>query len=94
MPKRTACANGQKRLHTMSELTTDQIRLISREVAREVVQELLGGAGVTMEDLIYLRKQREGSELAVMWIKRSAVTVAISSITYTLWLGIRAVLGK
>lgn len=70
--------------------TEAEVQAIAREVAREVVRELLDGAGVGIEDLIYLRRQREGSEQAAAWIKKSAITLAVTGVVWAVWNAITA----
>lgn len=67
-----------------------EIRAIAQEVAREVVRELLDGPGVTVEDLVYLRRQREGSQQLAAWIRKGAVMAAVSGSLWALWEGLKA----
>lgn len=67
-----------------------------REAVREGIEEALTKYGVEtanpnsmQADLIHLRKSRIGSEELAKWAKRSAITVAISSLLATLWNAIK-----
>ena len=63
-----------------------------REAVREGIEDALTKYGIDtsapnsmQSDMVYLRKSREGSEELSKWIRRSAITVAISSILASIW---------
>ena len=67
-----------------------------RQAVREGIEEALTKYGIdtsdptsTQADMLYVRKSRVGSEELTKWAKRSAITVAISSILATLWSAIK-----
>ncbi len=67
-----------------------------REAVREGIDDALTKYGIDTDnpnsmqsDMVYLRKSRMGSEELTKWAKRSAITVAISSLLATLWSAIK-----
>lgn len=63
-----------------------------REAVREGIDDTLTKYGIEINeptamqsDMVYLRKSRIGSEELAKWAKRSAITVAISTLLATLW---------
>ena len=67
-----------------------------REAVREGIDDALTKYGIEIDeptamqsDMVYLRKSRIGSEELAKWAKRSAITVAISSLLATLWNAIK-----
>ena len=67
-----------------------------REAVRECIDDALTKYGIDTDnpnsmqsDMVYLRKSRIGSEELTKWVKRSAITVAISSLLATLWSAIK-----
>lgn len=74
----------------------DKLKEIIRDAVREGIEDALTKYGIDtsdpnsmQSDMVYLRKSREGSEELAKWIKRSIITVAISSILATLWNAIK-----
>jgi hypothetical protein len=43
-------------------------------------------------DMVYLRKSRTGSDEVIKWIKRSAITAAVTGMLVALWQGIKTIL--
>lgn len=75
------------------------LRLI-REAVREGIDDALQRYGVDtadpaamQADMVYLRKSRTGSDEVVKWIKRSAITAALTGAVVALWQGIKQGLG-
>jgi hypothetical protein len=73
-------------------MVNDKLKQTIREAVREGIEEALTKYGIDtsspnsmQSDMVYLRKSREGSEELARWIKRSAITVAISSILAAIW---------
>lgn len=69
----------------MDEATT-------RIVVKEAVEQTLERMGFTVDepnklqaDMIYVRKAREGSEEVQKWIRRTAISVAITGMLYSIW---------
>ena len=80
-------------------MVNDKLKAIIREAVRESIDDALTKYGVDtanpnsmQADLIHLRKSREGSEELTKWMKRSIITVAISSLLATLWGAIKHVI--
>lgn len=70
-----------------------------REAVRDGVEEALTKYGVDTSDatgmqadMIYLRKSRTGADEVVKWIKRSAITAALTGALVALWQGIKTIL--
>ena len=70
-----------------------------REAVREGIDDALTKYGIDIDnpnsmqyDMLYLRKSRIGSEELTKWAKRSAITVAISSLLATLWNAIKHII--
>lgn len=68
-----------------------------RKLVRETVQETLLGLGFDMmdpnrlqADMHYLRKLRDGSEDVARIIRRSAITLSLSTGVYLLWEAVKA----
>jgi hypothetical protein len=77
-------------------MVNDKLKIIIRDAVREGIEEALTKYGIdtsdptsTQADMLYVRKSRVGSEELTKWAKRSAITVAISSILATLWSAIK-----
>ncbi|MGB4191947.1 MAG: hypothetical protein WBJ81_05315 [Rickettsiales bacterium] len=73
-------------------MVNDKLKEVIREAVREGIDDALTKYGIDtsspnsmQSDMVYLRKSREGSEELAKWVKRSIITVAISSILATLW---------
>ena len=73
----------------------DKFKNIIREAVRDGIAEALTKYGVDISnpnsmqsDMVYLRKSREGSEELAKWVKRSIITVAISSLLATCMLNV------
>lgn len=69
----------------MDEATT-------RIIVKEAVEQTLERLGFTVDepnklqaDMIYVRKAREGSEEVQKWIRRTAISVAITGMLYSIW---------
>jgi hypothetical protein len=74
----------------------DKLKQAIREAVRDGIEEALTKYGVDTSnpnsmqaDLIHLRKSRLGSDELAKWIKRSIITVAITSLLATLWSAIK-----
>ena len=70
-----------------------------REAVRDGVEEALTKYGVDTSDatgmqadMIYLRKSRTGADEVIKWIKRSAITAALTGALVALWQGIKTIL--
>jgi len=69
---------------------------VLREVIEETVARTLRHVGFTVDmpheiqaDLLYVRKARQGAEEVQKWVRRTAVSVAISGALYSIWQGIK-----
>ena len=67
-----------------------------KEAVREGITEALMKYGIDttdptamQADMVYLRKSRTGSDEIIKWIKRSAVTAAVTAFLIALWQGIK-----
>ncbi len=67
-----------------------------REAVREGIEETLTKYGIDTSnptdmqaDMVYLRKSRTGSDEVIKWIKRSAITAALTGALVALWQGIK-----
>jgi len=67
-----------------------------KRIVRESVQETLDSLGFTTDqpyqiqaDMMYLRKARIGSDEVAKWVRRTAVTTAVSGVLYALLEGIK-----
>lgn len=74
----------------------DKLKQAIREAVRDGIEEALTKYGVDTSnphsmqaDLIHLRKSRLGSDELAKWIKRSIITVAITSLLATFWSAIK-----
>lgn len=63
-----------------------------KQIVHASVREALGALGFTVEDphamrqdMIHLRKSRQGQEELAKWITRTAVGVAVTGLLYLLW---------
>jgi hypothetical protein len=70
-----------------------------REAVRDGLEEALTKYGLDTSDpsamqadMIYLRKSRTGSDEVIKWIKRSAITAAITGALVALWQGIKTII--
>lgn len=70
----------------------NKMKEMIREAVREGINDALPKYGIDIDDptsaqadMLYIRKSREGSEELTKWAKRSAITVAISTLLATLW---------
>lgn len=70
-----------------------------REAVRDGVEEALTKYGVDTSDatgmqadMIYLRKSRTGADEVIKWIKRSAITAALTGALVALWQGIKTII--
>ncbi|MGB4192030.1 MAG: hypothetical protein WBJ81_05760 [Rickettsiales bacterium] len=77
-------------------MVSDKLKQTIREAVREGIDDALTKYGIDTDDpnsmqhdMLHLRKSRIGSEELTKWAKRSAITVAISSILATLWSAIK-----
>lgn len=77
-------------------MVSDKLKQTIREAVREGIDDALTKYGIDTDDpnsmqhdMLYLRKSRIGSEELTKWTKRSAITVAISSLLATLWSAIK-----
>jgi hypothetical protein len=77
----------------------DKLKETIREAVSEAISETLTKYGVDTSnphsmqaDLIHLRKSRLGSDEVAKWIKRSIITIAISTIIATVINGIKQVI--
>ncbi len=77
-------------------MVNEKLKHVIREAVREGIEEALTKYGIDTDspnsmqsDMLYLRKSREGSEELTKWIKRSAITVALSSLLATFWNAIK-----
>jgi len=77
-------------------MVSDKLKQTIREAVREGIDDALTKYGIDIDDpnamqhdMLHLRKSRVGSEELFKWTKRSAITVAISSILATLWSAIK-----
>lgn len=84
----------------MDQISKEEIQEIARisaeAGARAAIKDFLELYGFDIEnkrdmreDMAYLRKSRIGSEQAITWIKRSAITAFIAGTTFALWQGIK-----
>lgn len=70
-----------------------------RTAVREGIEDALTKYGVDTSDapgmqadMVYLRKSRTGADEVVKWIKRSAITAALTGALVALWQGIKTIL--
>lgn len=70
---------------------------IDEELIKKTVHETLTSLGFTIDDpnavqqdMAYLRKSRTGADDVGKWIKRSAISVAITAFVSVIWIGIQA----
>ena len=77
-------------------MVSDKLKQTIREAVREGIDDALTKYGIDIDnpnsmqsDMVYLRKSRTGSEELTKWAKRSAITVAISSLLAALWSAIK-----
>ena len=77
-------------------MVNDKLKETIREAVREGIDDALTKYGIDTSDpnsmqfdMVYLRKSREGSDELAKWVKRSIITVAISSLLATLWNAIK-----
>lgn len=77
----------------------EELKKTIRTAVREGIEDTLTKYGVDTDgpngmqaDMVYLRKARTGSDELVKWIKRSAITAAITGALVALWLGIKTIL--
>ena len=78
------------------DMVNDKLKETIREAVREGIDDALTKYGIDTSDpnsmqfdMVYLRKSREGSDELAKWVKRSIITVAISSLLATLWNAIK-----
>jgi hypothetical protein len=77
----------------------DDMRKAIREAVGEGIEDTLTKYGIDTDDpnamqadMIYLRKSRTGSDEVIKWIKRSAITAAVTGMLVALWQGIKTIL--
>lgn len=85
-------------VHGVGDMDEQQKQCI-REAVRDGIDEALTKYGVDISDppsmqadMIYLRKSRTGSDELVKWIKRSAITAAVTGALVALWQGIKDII--
>jgi len=73
----------------------DDLKQAIREAVRDGIEEALTKYGLDTNDptamqadMVYLRKSRTGSDELIKWVKRSAITAAVSGAVVALWQGI------
>ena len=73
----------------------DDLKQAIREAVRDGIEEALTKYGLDTSDptamqadMVYLRKSRTGSDELIKWVKRSAITAAVSGALVALWQGI------
>ena len=78
------------------EMVSDKLKQTIREAVKEGIDDALTKYGIDTDnptsmqnDMVYLRKSRTGSEELTKWARRSAITVAISSIIATIFNAIK-----
>ena len=77
----------------------EELKKAIREAVRDGIEEALTKYGVDTSDppamqadMIYLRKSRTGSDEVIKWIKRSAITAAVTGALAALWQGLKTIL--
>ena len=77
----------------------DKLKEVIREAVSEGIDDALTKYGIDTSnphamqaDLLHLRKARLGVEEVNKWIKRSIITVAITSLLATIWSAIKQAL--
>ena len=77
-------------------MVSDKLKQTIREAVREGIDDALTKYGIDIDnpnsmqhDMSHLRQSRIGSEELTKWAKRSAITVAISSLLAALWSAIK-----
>lgn len=72
------------------------IKKIIRDAVREGIEETLTKYGIETSDpkamqadMVYLRKSRTGSDEAIKWIKRSAITALVTGMLVAFFKGIK-----
>ncbi len=80
-------------------MTDEQLKKTIRCAVREGIDDALTKYGIDTDDpnamqadMIYLRKSRTGSDEVIKWIKRSAITAAVTSALVALWQGIKTII--
>ena len=77
----------------------EEVKKAIRAAVREGVEDALTKYGIdtrdptgVQADMVYLRKSRTGSDEVIKWIKRSAITAAITGALVALWQGIKTII--
>lgn len=80
-------------------MTNEELKKAIRCAVREGIDDALTKYGIDTDDpnamqadMIYLRKSRTGSDEVIKWIKRSAITAAVTSALVALWQGIKTII--
>lgn len=88
------------RIPSLSDFTMDEeLKKTIRAAVREGIEDALTKYGVDTNDpngmqadMIYLRKSRTGSDEVIKWIKRSAITAALTGALVALWQGFKTII--
>lgn len=74
----------------------EELKKAIRCAVREGIEDALTKYGIDTHDpnamqadMVYLRKSRTGSDELLKWIKRSAITAAVTGALVALWQGIK-----
>lgn len=77
----------------------EELKKAIRCAVREGIDDALTKYGIDTHDpsamqadMVYLRKSRTGSDEVIKWIKRSAVTAAVTGALVALWQGIKTIM--
>lgn len=77
----------------------EELKKTIRAAVREGIEDTLTKYGVDttdpnamQADMIYLRKSRTGSDEVIKWIKRSAITAALTGALVALWQGFKTII--
>lgn len=77
----------------------EELKKAIRAAVREGIEDALTKYGIdtndptgVQADMIYLRKSRTGADEVIKWIKRSAITAAVTGALVALWQGIKTIL--
>jgi hypothetical protein len=78
----------------------EEIERIANRAAERAVADVFARLGIDsedsderrsiIEDFIYLRRQRQGSEEIVKWAKRGVLSIFLSAMAWVLWEGFKA----
>lgn len=77
----------------------EELKKTIRTAVREGIEDAPTKYGVDTNDpngmqadMVYLRKARTGSDEVVKWIKRSAITAALTGALVALWQGTKTII--